>query len=69
MAFVATKSASFLKGTPVATPLLRPRAPRQAAAVVAPRAKYGDADQYFDLDDLEDTVGSWDLYGQQDEKR
>jgi len=37
---------------------------------VAPvRAKYGDESTFFDLDDLENTAGSWDLYGQTDERR
>ena len=29
----------------------------------APRAKYGDESVYFDLKDLGNTTGSWDLYG------
>eukprot|EP00210_Caulerpa_lentillifera_P006791 g6490.t1 len=68
MSVVAAKSASFVRGTPLKTPPAKSRISRTPASVT-PRAKYGDADQYFDLNDLEDTVGSWDLYGQQDEKR
>lgn len=29
----------------------------------AARAKYGDESVYFDLKDLPNTTGSWDLYG------
>ena len=29
----------------------------------APRAKYGDESVYFDLKDLGNTTGAWDLYG------
>jgi len=68
MSLVAAKSASFVRGTPLKTPPAKGRISRTPASVI-PRAKYGDGDQYFDLNDLEDTVGSWDLYGQQDEKR
>lgn len=32
-------------------------------------AKYGDESQYFDLQDLENTVGSWDMYGQDTKDR
>ena len=32
-------------------------------------AKYGEEGRLFDLSDLENTVGSWDMYGQEDEKR
>ena len=32
-------------------------------------AKYGDESVYFDLKDIESTVGSWDLYGQDSPKR
>merc|ERR1711904_638826 len=27
------------------------------------QAKYGDDGKYFDLDDIENTAGSWDMYG------
>eukprot|EP00208_Stichococcus_sp_RCC1054_P002792 CAMPEP_0206139398 /NCGR_PEP_ID=MMETSP1473-20131121/5824_1 /ASSEMBLY_ACC=CAM_ASM_001109 /TAXON_ID=1461547 /ORGANISM="Stichococcus sp, Strain RCC1054" /LENGTH=136 /DNA_ID=CAMNT_0053533175 /DNA_START=62 /DNA_END=472 /DNA_ORIENTATION=+ len=30
---------------------------------------YGKESQYFDLDDLENTVGSWEMYGVEDDKR
>lgn len=33
---------------------------RRAGAVVA---KYGDKSVYFDLEDLGNTTGQWDLYG------
>ena len=32
-------------------------------------AKYGENNQYFDLDDLENTTGAWDRYGNDDPKR
>eukprot|EP01024_Parvocaulis_polyphysoides_P051218 TRINITY_DN5032_c1_g1_i7.p2 TRINITY_DN5032_c1_g1~~TRINITY_DN5032_c1_g1_i7.p2 ORF type:complete len:130 (+),score=23.65 TRINITY_DN5032_c1_g1_i7:253-642(+) len=32
-------------------------------------AKYGEEGKYFDLKDMENTVGSWDMYGQEDPKR
>ena len=32
-------------------------------------AKYGDESIYFDLNDLENTIGSWDMYGQEDKNR
>jgi len=36
---------------------------------VVTRAEYGKDSKYFDLNDLENTLGSWDMYGQDDEKR
>merc|ERR1712072_1264443 len=33
------------------------------------RAKYGDDSVYFDLDDLENTVGSWEMYGSDNSDR
>lgn len=68
MSLAAAKASTFVRGTPLKATAPRPRVQRHAPSL-APRAKYGDADQFFDLNDLEDTVGSWDLYGQQDEKR
>ncbi|XP_050382880.1 photosystem I reaction center subunit VI, chloroplastic-like [Argentina anserina] len=38
---------------------LRPRNVRSGAVV----AKYGDKSVYFDLEDLGNTTGKWDLYG------
>merc|ERR1711998_355924 len=32
-------------------------------------AKYGDEAIYFDLDDMTNTIGNWDLYGQDDRQR
>merc|ERR1719213_392064 len=32
-------------------------------------SKYGDNSIYFDLDDIENTTGSWDMYGQDEKKR
>merc|ERR1712124_142435 len=36
---------------------------------IVPKAKYGDEAIYFDLDDMANTIGNWDLYGQDDTKR
>merc|ERR1712146_17652 len=33
------------------------------------RSKYGDDSVYFDLDDLENTVGSWEMYGSDNSDR
>merc|ERR1711904_264098 len=33
------------------------------------KAKYGDESIYFDLNDMSNTIGSWDLYGQDGDKR
>ncbi|KAH7565237.1 hypothetical protein JRO89_XS09G0170100 [Xanthoceras sorbifolium] len=38
---------------------IRPRTIRSGAVV----AKYGDKSVYFDLEDLGNTTGQWDLYG------
>merc|ERR1712146_737554 len=32
-------------------------------------AKYGDEAIYFDLDDMANTIGNWDLYGQDERQR
>merc|ERR1719335_1378845 len=32
-------------------------------------SKYGDESVYFDLSDMENTVGSWNMYGKDDKKR
>merc|ERR1719213_583418 len=32
-------------------------------------SKYGDDSIYFDLDDIENTTGSWDMYGQDGKNR
>merc|ERR1719386_168521 len=32
-------------------------------------AKYGDESVYFDLDDMENTVGSWEMYGEDGKER
>eukprot|EP00879_Flechtneria_rotunda_P001268 GHRR01001415.1.p1 GENE.GHRR01001415.1~~GHRR01001415.1.p1 ORF type:complete len:136 (+),score=33.28 GHRR01001415.1:112-519(+) len=51
--------------------------PRAARPAMAPRttravkvcAKYGEDSRYFDLNDLENTTGAWDMYGQESDKR
>ena len=34
-----------------------------------PQAKYGDESVYFDLNDVENTAGAWDMYGVDSSKR
>ncbi|KAG1679523.1 hypothetical protein FOA52_011124 [Chlamydomonas sp. UWO 241] len=46
---------------------VRPRVAARRAVVV--NAKYGEGSKYFDLKDMENTTGSWDIYGQDDKKR
>ncbi|PNH01167.1 Photosystem I reaction center subunit VI, chloroplastic [Tetrabaena socialis] len=45
----------------------RPRVSARKAVTV--RAKYGEQSRYFDLQDLENTTGAWDMYGVDDKKR
>ncbi|PSC68993.1 pyridoxal phosphate [Micractinium conductrix] len=48
----------------------RAAARRTSAKRAAPvQAKYGEDSRYFDLSDLENSVGSWDMYGQEDKNR
>ena len=54
----------------------RPRSPPSPPPPLPPppcslraSAKYGDEGRFFDLSDLENTIGSWDMYGQQDASR
>lgn len=71
MAASSAKASAFARGSaarPVLPPRIRASRPASAARL-APKAKYGQENQYFDLDDLENTLGSWDMYGQEDEKR
>ncbi|KAK9834092.1 hypothetical protein WJX74_003767 [Apatococcus lobatus] len=72
-ALVATTSvsSSFCRGAPVQSrkACLKAQARRLPSRAAPVKAKYGDESQFFDLDDLEDTAGSWDLYGQEDTKR
>merc|ERR1711918_153716 len=34
-----------------------------------PKASYGEKEVYFDLEDMENTSGSWEIYGRKDTKR
>ncbi|GFH19901.1 photosystem I reaction center subunit VI, chloroplast precursor [Haematococcus lacustris] len=45
---------------------VRPSASRRPVRVCA---KYGEESKYFDLKDLENTTGSWDMYGVEEKKR
>merc|ERR1719456_1831091 len=48
------------------TQMTRARSSRKIFPVMA---KYGDESVYFDLDDMENTVGSWEMYGEDGKKR
>uniref|UniRef100_A0A7S0WYA1 Photosystem I reaction center subunit VI, chloroplastic n=1 Tax=Chlamydomonas leiostraca TaxID=1034604 RepID=A0A7S0WYA1_9CHLO len=49
---------------------LRAARPRTASRrVVQVNAKYGQESRYFDLKDMENTTGSWDMYGVDESKR
>lgn len=50
-----------------ATKAQRPRVAARRSVQV--NAKYGESSKYFDLQDLENTTASWDLYGVDDPKR
>merc|ERR1711966_520053 len=39
------------------------------SAFVGTKAEYGDESVYFDLKDVENTAGSWDMYGVDSTKR
>ncbi|KAL4551164.1 hypothetical protein Ndes2526B_g05470 [Nannochloris sp. 'desiccata'] len=63
----AAKSSAFVCGKPIVQ--TRVAARRVSAKRTSPVvAKYGEEGRFFDLSDLENTIGSWDMYGQ-DEKR
>ncbi|KFM26724.1 Photosystem I reaction center subunit VI, chloroplastic [Auxenochlorella protothecoides] len=66
----AFKACTFATGT---RPVARGPRPTQSRAhvraAVVPRAKYGDDNKYFDLNDLENTIGSWELYGHEEKAR
>jgi len=47
----------------------RPRAAVRTTRSVKVCAKYGEQSRYFDLNDLENSTGSWELYGTEDDKR
>merc|ERR1711966_224438 len=66
LAATASTSSAFLKGTKV--PVTAPRRAAKAAKIV-PQAKYGDESVYFDLNDVENTAGAWDMYGVDSSKR
>ncbi|DBA68984.1 hypothetical protein WJX82_007816 [Trebouxia sp. C0006] len=67
---VSARASTFAVGTPVRQHTVARTQARRASRLSAPvRAKYGDESQFFDLDDLENSAGSWDLYGTEDERR
>ncbi|PRW56048.1 photosystem I reaction center subunit VI- chloroplastic-like [Chlorella sorokiniana] len=62
--------ATFTQKAAVAARPVQARTQRRVQARrVAVAAKYGEESRYFDLKDLENTVGSWDMYGQEDKSR
>ncbi|GJP48006.1 hypothetical protein CLOM_g7247 [Closterium sp. NIES-68] len=63
LAVSASISASAFCGQKLAVKNNVKAAPAKAVRFTAPRAKYGDESVYFDLKDLGNTTGSWDLYG------
>ena len=69
MQSLSASKSTFLASRPVASQRPRRAAPARARAAVKVSAKYGDESRYFDLDDLENTAGSWDMYGQADGAR
>eukprot|EP01025_Chloroclados_australasicus_P059780 TRINITY_DN757_c1_g1_i1.p3 TRINITY_DN757_c1_g1~~TRINITY_DN757_c1_g1_i1.p3 ORF type:complete len:138 (+),score=19.50 TRINITY_DN757_c1_g1_i1:636-1049(+) len=69
MAFSLSCMKTTCVGKPIQTPQLSARKVVNHRSRVITRAGYGEEGKYFDLSDLENTTGSWDMYGQQDEKR
>ncbi|CAL8464043.1 g3578 [Coccomyxa elongata] len=70
LSMTTLRANTFLTGSSVRRPVARAQARRINNRLATPvQAKYGSDSEYFDLDDLEDTTGSWELYGQEDEKR
>eukprot|EP00475_Leptophrys_vorax_P004898 TRINITY_DN12935_c0_g1_i1.p2 TRINITY_DN12935_c0_g1~~TRINITY_DN12935_c0_g1_i1.p2 ORF type:complete len:137 (-),score=10.78 TRINITY_DN12935_c0_g1_i1:1363-1773(-) len=63
LALSASVSASAFCGQKLAVKKSVKAAPARAVRLAAPRAKYGDESVYFDLKDLGNTTGAWDLYG------
>ncbi|CAI5473431.1 unnamed protein product [Closterium sp. Yama58-4] len=63
LAVSASISASAFCGQKLAVKNNVKAAPAKAVRFTAPRAKYGDESVYFDLKDLGNTTGAWDLYG------
>ncbi|KAL3133722.1 hypothetical protein ABBQ32_008212 [Trebouxia sp. C0010 RCD-2024] len=67
---VSAKASTFCLGTPVRQHTVARTQARRPSRVSAPvRAKYGDESQFFDLDDLENSAGAWDMYGTEDDRR
>merc|ERR1712182_189317 len=70
MAIIRTTTTTAKRGggrKVAARKALRNRGGRIRSARCA--AKYGDDSVFFDLDDLENTTGTWDRYGSDDPKR
>ena len=60
----STIAASSFCGQKVDVKTTLPTSKRSTLRLAAPRAKYGDESVYFDLKDVKNTTGAWDLYGQ-----
>eukprot|EP00884_Botryococcus_braunii_P001667 jgi/Botrbrau1/11500/Bobra.0360s0020.1 len=70
LAVASSRTCGFANGTALRQKSARRQTHRIQNRIAGPvRAKYGDESQFFDLEDLENSVGSWDLYGQEDDKR
>ncbi|KAG9456150.1 hypothetical protein H6P81_000658 [Aristolochia fimbriata] len=54
---------SYLAGTKLSVRPCRRALPRTSVRSGAVVAKYGEKSVYFDLDDIANTTGQWDLYG------
>eukprot|EP01023_Acetabularia_acetabulum_P021728 TRINITY_DN2146_c0_g1_i1.p4 TRINITY_DN2146_c0_g1~~TRINITY_DN2146_c0_g1_i1.p4 ORF type:complete len:138 (-),score=40.82 TRINITY_DN2146_c0_g1_i1:139-552(-) len=69
MVLSLTTTKTACAGKPVQTGRANMRKVAARNSVLVPKAAYGEEGKYFDLSDLENTTGSWDMYGQEDEKR
>ncbi|KAG2440764.1 hypothetical protein HXX76_003620 [Chlamydomonas incerta] len=57
------------KGLDFATPAANSSCTAAPQMAVRVSAKYGENSRYFDLQDMENTTGSWDMYGVDEKKR
>uniref|UniRef100_A0AC62AEM1 Psah1 n=2 Tax=Eukaryota TaxID=2759 RepID=A0AC62AEM1_DUNTE len=64
MALIAKTGAQTLASR---RPAAKATAPVRRSVKVC--AKYGEQSKYFDLQDLENTTGAWDMYGVDEKKR
>jgi photosystem I subunit 6 len=62
-------SSSSMNGQKLAITSARPVSVRAPSRVGAVTAKYGEKSVYFDLGDISNTTGKWDLYGNDEPNR